>query len=429
VSIALSVRAKGLRVFDRVFTVFSRFGLSPRKMEALLATYCDVLASAGASATLPVTATVLGRHRKVLQRLHERGIELAVHGLHHNDFAFLDEPTQRRQISAAMAIFREANIPFCGFRGPYLRSNEDTTRVLREEGFLYECSHTVMFPILDRTLARRRHRIAYGRAIDLYEPRDALRVPVRPRDLDGLIDIPVALPDDEILMDRLGYNAAQIATVWLAILERTHEARELFTLQLHPERIVVAEEALRAVLARARVLEPKVWITRVDEIARWWKHRGTLALELMEVSPDRYCVRVCGGSPGDGASIVIRGDAHHEKKQSAVRHIEREVFVDTKIKPVIGLSPRTDGSLQRFLHEEGFLFETSERRTDYGAYLDLPSRLWDEADVLAAIDNEPGPLVRLARWPNACQSALAITGDIDSITLGDFGWRLWDTWR
>ena len=428
-SVAFSVRAKGLRVFDRAFIVLSRFGVSPRKMEALLTAYTDVLATANASATLPVTATVLRRHPEVVRRLHERGIELAVHGLHHNDFALLEEATQREQIAAAMAIFREAHIPFSGFRGPYLRSNDDTSRVLRDEGFLYECSHAVMFPIVDAPPARRRHRIAYDRAIGLYAPQNALRVPVRPRLVEGLVDIPVALPDDEILIDRLGYDAAQIADVWLTILDRTYAARELFTLQLHPERIGLAGEALRAVLARARAMEPKVWIAQLEEIARWWKHRATLALELLEVSHGRYTVRTIGGRPGDGASILVRGIARPGRTPSAVRYTEREVAIDAARKPVVGLSPRTDKSIERFLEEEGYLHERAEKRTKYGAFLDLPSRVWDQSDVLAAIDNEPGPLVRLARWPHACQSALAVTGDIDSITLGDFGWRLWSSSR
>ena len=47
-----------------------------------------------------------------------------------------------------------------------------------------------------------------------------------------------------------------------------------------------------------------------------------------------------------------------------------------------------------------------------------------ERAILAEIDASPAPLVRLWRWPNGAQSALAVTGDIDALTLFDFGLRL-----
>jgi hypothetical protein len=104
------------------------------------------------------------------------------------------------------------------------------------------------------------------------------------------------------------------------------------------------------------------------------------------------------------------------------------LILEADVKPVVGLSPRTSPNLQRFLTEEGFPFEVSAHPERFGAYLDLPSRIWDEADVLAAIAREPGPIVQLARWPNGNRSALAITGDIDSLTLADFVWRAIETW-
>lgn len=428
-SLALSVRAKGMRLFDRALTVLGRFGVTPAKMETLLGRYCDVVQAAGASPTLPITASVLARHRSTAHRLRERGVELAIHGLHHNDFALLDGADQHKQIVQAIDVFNAASVPFVGFRGPYLRSNDETASVLRDEGFLYESSHTVMFSLVDEPFRRRRHRIAYGRAIGLYAPQDARRVPVRPRDVGGLIDIPVALPDDEILIDRLGYGPERIAEVWLAILSRTYASSELFTLQLHPERIRVAEDALRAVLDRARSLEPRVWIATLSEIALWWRHRATLSLELSETSPGRYCARIVGGTADDGASIAIRCRTSPHGPVAATRSTQREISVESERKPLVGLACRSDESVRRFLTEEGFLWEIADDPSPYGAYLDLPSRTWDGADLLAAIDRGPGPLVRLARWPHAAQSALAVTGDIDSITLGDFFWRMWETWR
>jgi peptidoglycan/xylan/chitin deacetylase (PgdA/CDA1 family) len=427
VSLALSVRAKGLGLFDRGLTVLSRFDISSRKMEAALDLYVDIMASADAQATLPVTATVLRRHAGVIRRLHERGVELAIHGLVHNDYAVMGADSQRRYIREAISIFHDADIPFSGFRGPYLRSNDETDVVLREEGFLYGCSRAVIFPVIDIDLKGRSTGSAFGRAVNLYTPSDARRVAVRPREMAGLVDVPVALPDDEILIDRFGLDASEQAAVWLAILRRTYEAGELFTLQLHPERIGMAADALRAVLSEARSRDPKIWIARVHDIATWWKRRLGFRLNVSQVGPLTYRVEL---EADDDASIRLRDVGQGRTRERCERPVAgRHLILESTVKPVVGISARTPETLRTFLAEEGFPFEVTECRSAYGAYLDIPSRVWDEADVLSAIDNEPGPLVRIGRWPNGAQSALAVTGDIDSITLGDFAWRIWETWR
>jgi hypothetical protein len=101
--------------------------------------------------------------------------------------------------------------------------------------------------------------------------------------------------------------------------------------------------------------------------------------------------------------------------------------VEAARKPVVGLSPRTTTVMREFVREEGFVVEVSEDRERFGAYLDLPPDEISEMGILAHLESAPGPLVRLWRWPAGARSALALTGDIDSITLQDFALRLWET--
>lgn len=425
-SLGLTVSAKGFKIFDRAAIITARFGLGTKNMRKALELYRSILAEADASATFPITATVLRRHSGVLRGLHDDRIEVAVHGLFHNDYAQMDLEAQQREVRAAVAIFDQLGVPFRGFRGPYLRANEHTGRVLRELGFLYNCSQSVVFPVVGAAAASRMQRHAYGRALGLYEPLDAQRIAVRPRQIEGVIDLPVALPDDEILVDRLGFTSAQQEAAWLAILDRTYERGELFTLQLHPERIHYAARALRAVLQRARTLDPKVWIARLDEIACWWKRRSTFRLRVDEVHAARYVAQL---DADDDARLLVRSaDRSAGTCLGEDQGSNHRLILDSRVKPVVGLSPRTSPALQPFLIEEGLPFEVSERPERFGAYLDLPSRIWDEADVLAAIARERGPIVQLARWPHGNRSALAVTGDIDSLTLSDFVWRALETW-
>ena len=40
------------------------------------------------------------------------------------------------------------------------------------------------------------------------------------------------------------------------------------------------------------------------------------------------------------------------------------------------------------------------------------------------VEAPSAPLLRFSRWPAAARSALVISGDIDSLTLWDYLWRL-----
>ena len=95
---------------------------------------------------------------------------------------------------------------------------------------------------------------------------------------------------------------------------------------------------------------------------------------------------------------------------------------------MVGISTRTPEAARDLLAEEGFPIEIADSGP-FGAYVDIASTSFDEADLLAQVERSAGPLVRLARWPNGARSALAVSGDIDSITLQDFALRVWEKRR
>ena len=64
------------------------------------------------------------------------------------------------------------------------------------------------------------------------------------------------------------------------------------------------------------------------------------------------------------------------------------------------------------------------RMRRYSYYLDRATfTAEDQRPLLAEIEGADKPLVRLGRWPNGARSALAVTGDIDALTLWDYGLR------
>lgn len=408
--------------------ILGRFGPTPARMVRCLERYVAITDAYGVTPTLPLTARVLERNAPTIRSFVDRGVEFAVHGLVHDDHKIRSLEEQRRSISAAMAIFDVAGVPHSGFRAPYLRYNAATELALRELQVSYHSSQAVFFPVVALDMAEPRIN-AYQRVLALYGALDAERSVVRPRLDAGLVHIPVALPDDESMIERLRLGPESRVSIWTAILARSYHRSELFTLQLHPERAFELDDALEAVLADARRRRPAIWIARLDEIADWWRRRARARLRVDSVGAGRHRVHL---EADPDATMLVRGlPTAGDRPWDDVTHVarSRDFEVASALKPVVGVSTRTSNDVIRLLRDEYIPCERSSDPAAYGAYLDLPGDTWSEAGVLERIAASAGPLVWLSRWPNAAKSALAITGDIDSVTLQDFAWRVWETRR
>ena len=426
-SLVMSLRGRGaVGSAARTAAVLSRFGATASAMAGRLERYRAVAAGFGARPTWPATACVLARHPDLLRRYADEGAELAVHGLVHGDHARYDYATQRETIARAVGIFERAGLEPSGFRGPYLRYNDATLTVLRELGFRYHSSQAFAFPRYGPSGNALPGNRAYELALELYSARDAARLAVRPRFRDGLVDIPVAIPDDEIILERLRLDDAAATAEWLRIFDLSHARGDLFTIQLHPERVYELEGALRATLTAAAGRRPRVFFARLDEIAEWWRRRGGFTLAVTRSAPGS--VRVNLDADGE-ARLVTRGLAvDGEPWDGSETLVDRRSFeASSERMPVVGVSRRTPRDVRAFLTEEGLPYEDSEDRGAYGAYVDIAEADWSETAVLDSIERSPGPLVRLLRWPRGARSALAVTGDIDALTLKDFVLRSWET--
>ena len=412
----------------RARSIVSRFGITASPMEQRLRRFDELTAEFGVRPSWAITACILDRNRKSMQHFAERGVEFAIHGLVHDDHSLRSLDEQRASIARAAELFRAAGVPYRGFRCPFLRGNSATDQAVRDLGMLYHSTQPVVF---DTALAlgpraeeafRRTLRHLYSGAVD------AATVAVRPSLRGGVIHIPVALPDDEIMVERLRLDEERQTAVWLATLEETWRRGELFTVQLHPERTDECAAALAATLSEARARRPAVWIATLERIAEWWRRRAQTRLEVMPLKDGRYRVRM-EGDPA--ATLLVRGlpEVDAEPWCGAARMARAAEFeVASTRKPVIGVSARTPSSVLAFLAEEGFPAERGEDPARFGAWVDVAGAM-NEKQILDVVDSSTGPLVRLGRWPAGARSALSVTGDIDCMTLQDFALRLWETRR
>ena len=420
--IIIAAKGKGpLRMLKRAGVICSRYGPTSRNMCGWVNRIARLLQHLDCSGTFPVTTAPLARNGSLLEYHRAPNVEFAVHGFYHIDHTRLSFDEQLAQLQRARRFFADKGLAANGFRCPYLRWSDDTIRAVRQAGFLYDSSQALAWNVVEGL-----ETDSYRKALGFYGAVSASDYPALPRWQDGLIRIPYCLPDDEALVDRFHFTDAwPIAGIWQTILTETHAAGELFTLGLHPERIDVCGHPLIEIIQRARGLSPGVWFARLDEIARWWMLRTDAAVSITQDHSGELSISVEGP---EGLTVLARGVevlAPTETWGTQYQSVLTTRFtVRAHQRPFIGLSPSSSPYLASFLRQQGYIVERAESRGSHAFFLDRPHFSFeDERPLLSQIEQGDFPLVRLGRWPNGAQSALCVTGDIDALSVWDYGLR------
>jgi peptidoglycan/xylan/chitin deacetylase (PgdA/CDA1 family) len=295
-SIVHALRSRGINnLVSRARNISGRYGLSKGKMRKNIKKYYDILDRHMVRPTIPITAVVLSRHADLIRAFQKLGVEFSIHGLMHKDMLAMTPEEQKKQINKAIEVFKKQRIQFHGFRAPYLRSNDDIKKILSESG-LYDSSDTVIWDVLDPKLIEGSEDV-FHRLLDLYENNKPAAMPYL---YENCVSIPVSIPDDELLIDRLKIRDQDVIfDVWKKILDLTYRRGEIFVLQLHPERIEMCKEALERLLEDVRSRNPPIAVMTLKEVADWWKNRRDLRVNWPENSRSAFCVT------GDVDSVTI----------------------------------------------------------------------------------------------------------------------------
>jgi len=422
--VAFATRAKGpVALFRRISKISRRYGLTSQKMDQSLGLFAQVLDHFDCCATFPVTAVALRRNKRVISKYLDGEIEFAVHGYTHIDYSELAFETSQEHLRKAFAVFADAGVPVAGFRSPYLRRGENLSKALESAGFVYASNQPILWDVLDESDFEAAGQANYRRALVFYAPWSASDYLSLPRLHAGFVEIPVSLPDDEILLDRLnGEGKEFVEKAWRRILSQVYKRGELFVLQLHPERIALAVKALTAVLTEAHALTPPVWMASLQDIAAWWKARTEAVVYVREEDQNRLRIEVSGPA---GTTVLVRGiepDAQVCPWLNGYQRVLETGFIfQASRRPFIGISPEASPQLGDFLRQQGYIVEVSPDKELYSYYFEQESFLIeDERSLLFQIEEFDAPLVKLSRWPDGARSALSITGDIDGLTIWDY---------
>ncbi len=426
-SITFAARAKGpLALLKRARNITNHYGLTSTKMDRALQLFAQTLGRFGCGASFPLTAVVLRRNSDTIAKYLDQNIEFAVHGYTHIDYSQLAPEEQVAHLRRARETFDAAGVQAVGFRSPYLRGEPHLYAAIEAAGFSYVSNQPIMWDILDADALAPSTCAAYGRAIEFYDPWPARERPSLPQLRNQVVEIPVSLPDDEILLERLGGETnGLVEKAWRRILSESYQRGELFTIQLHPERIARCADGLFAVLSEARTLTPSVWVARLDEIAAWWRARIGATVEITAASDGGLHAVVTGPSGTTVLARAVEVEAPTVPWADGYQQVEAMSFtIRAPYRPFIGLSPDVSPKLADFLRQQGYIFEISEESRLYSHYFyQTEFTAKDERSLVTRIEGTDRPLVRLGRWPHGAYSALAITGDIDALTLCDYGLR------
>jgi hypothetical protein len=95
---------------------------------------------------------------------------------------------------------------------------------------------------------------------------------------------------------------------------------------------------------------------------------------------------------------------------------------------------RTPEEVVNFLNEQGYpsLRCIPEEAQNYALYLDMPDGLETTREgyaqrmsaLIDKIEALEAPFIHFGCWPNGSRAALAVSGDIDSVTVQDFFMRV-----
>ena len=188
--------------------------------------------------TFFIPAVVLSRHSTLLAEIASHRAEVGIHGYVHNDYRTISHSEQYKQTEKAISVFAEKQIPYRGFRNPYLGWTEVSLEVFAKLGFTYDSNDAVIHAVIDLDQLSPILLSGYEKSLELFQAIECNSYTLRPYFVGKIVRIPTSIPDDEMLFDRLRFSDKEIGRIWCSIMQRVYDLGGIYVLNLHPERAI-----------------------------------------------------------------------------------------------------------------------------------------------------------------------------------------------
>ncbi len=427
-------KTKGIFLaIHRMLDIYKRFAFGRGRFLRLLEEFGRVFVGNNIKGTFFVTGILFQRHLKLISRLKDQGHCLAVHGHFHVRMDLYSRDSQEEMVKTGAEVFHSHGLNPSGFRPPYLNYNQDTLEALESAGYSWTSCRYILNDIPGP---------GNGSAVKLNELYHIYLLAEQvslPREENGIIDIPVTGPDDELMIDRYRItNPEKMLEIWLKTWRECHRRGEIYHLMFHPERFLLLSGQVERLITNIRKEGESVWFATLSEIAEWWRLRAEVGIELSREG-DQFIAffrnmpelgTVLLNNPGgeeetDGSefisrSLVLKPAAENESGRGYLAGKHGQFYG-------VGLSDSASAEHEEFLKREGFL---TARGVDPGScslHLDCRGNLEpaEERVLLEKILDCDKPLVRLWRWPGRFKSVVTFSADICAIDFWDFVARGW----
>ncbi len=409
----------------RLQVLFKRYGFLSGKAERRTRDCVRLLAHHACSPTFPTPGRVVEQHSAFFRELQDQGSELSVHGYDHVDFNGLGVAEATNQFQRAIEAYRHGGIAGHGFRCPYLSYGDSARLAVQSLGFRYSSNKAIWWDVAPEQSVQQATAV-FDQLKQFYSAETAADAVSIPTLCNGLVEIPVSLPDDLQLYDGLQLGPQGLVEAWLKLLNQTYQRGEMFVLLFHPEAFYQCAPAFEAILSEARRIEPAVWVARLCDIADWWWEKSRFTIDVLDNSDGLQVVFNCS----ERATILTRNlelDAPTSAWDDVYQTLDsRTLRISADVHPFIGIAPDVGQPKLHFLREQGYIVKTGADAQRCGIYLDraLVDRLSTDVQLIKHIESATAPMVRFWRWPNAYRSVLSITGDLDALSLLDYAGRL-----
>ena len=408
-------------LFSRITTIFLRYGMSPRRFGNAVIPMVALCKKYGVTPSFPVTASAVHRNPGFFRNLQGMGADLAIHGLLHLDYTQLDIHSVENHYARAKEIFENAQIKYNGYRFPYLRRNPERVNLLENAGFEWESSEVISWPGIHKAEVSNLQWDAYQKILQTYQALPVEETVSLPYFRNNIVEIPVSIPDDDILIERVKFPSDLISYIWQSMLQRTAELHEMLVLQLHPERFREFEDPLNQILLSLSDF-PEGWKASLDDIHTWWKMRETAHVEVVKTHSDTWNVHA---KLPDSGSVVVRNLQPHKytkKLDDKSGFVNTNSFqIQSEKMPVIGLHPDCPKWMADHLKNDGYPLQVTTDANTCACFAS-PDSARNHRELSDFVQKCEYPLVQVWRWPDMKSWCFCVSGDIDGITLMDF----WD---
>ncbi|HWH96175.1 MAG TPA: polysaccharide deacetylase family protein [Baekduia sp.] len=405
---------------SRLRAVAGRYGVTTRKAKERVRRCVRRLEQRGVRPTFATPGRIVDQDPSFFRELRDAGVELAIHGYDHADFRRLTREQAAWQFEQALAAYARHGVPCVGFRCPYLSCTADVRAVLPVGAFTYSSNRAVAWP----AAAGDGGGAVFEQLARNYRAAPCAEVVAAPAAEDGLIEIPVSVPDDLQLCDGLGLGEEGLRRQWLLTLQETQRRGELFAPLFHPEAYDLLETAVDGLLDAVRAQRPAVWATQLRDVAAWWRERA--AFGVRTIAEDGALVLELDCS--ERATVLVS----RWRRPAALRPWDgpwsilddRRIRLEGTTRPFVATAG-VDAATVAFLVEQGYVVD-ADRDAECSVALTSHDvqRLGSRRALLEHVERAPAPLVRFGRWPSDARSAFCLAGDLDALSLRDYALRL-----